>query len=376
MDEQHTPKLYSRFFAELMAKLFSSGGSSSTRSKSAVGAERKKNEQPQQQNQNQNQNRCNADVMADGSTPTTDSAAVHHQLEAEWNEQHGPQMESQSESNTQRQSGDVRYFSEQAHAVEVERAHQYAYPPQVVNEAVFSSGQQHAQAQSQSQPPQYQYQEEANIYPATIGTGLGTLPLRNVNANANVNVNINVNADVYMTDDTMSLPALTTEEYILSMQAINNPRWWENVMMPGFSWPVYPNASVNANTNASPVAATGASSVLDVPDATEQLHGNNGYALAPASAQPVVVGSYQYQQQQVRYDSSVEQTFPGQEISLTRDGHADVDATSGGGGGEQQQIYYDATRQQQYPSAVDLVETYHPNGSSSGAYQFVGQNSY
>lgn len=52
--------------------------------------------------------------------------------------------------------------------------------------------------------------------------------------------------DAYMVDETMTLPALTTEEYISSMQAISNPRWWENVMMPGFSWPPA-SAGVNAD---------------------------------------------------------------------------------------------------------------------------------
>lgn len=364
MDEQHTAKLYSRFFAELMAKMFPAG-SSSSRSKSVVGAERKKNEQ---QSQSQSQNQSNADA-ADSATTTTDYAvaAVHHQ--PEWNEQRGDSFDGpQTELRLGNESSHMRYFPEQAHAVRVE-PQQYTYP-KVVDEAVFSDGQHHAQPQPQSQPPQYQYQEEANIYPANIGTGVGTLPL----ALGNVHVNVNVNADVSMTDEAMSLPALTTEEYILSMQAINNPRWWDNVMMPGFSWPVHPSANANVSAGAG----------AGVPGATEQLHGHDHHAPAPATAPVqavgVEVGSYQYQQ--VRYESSVEQTLPGQGFILLGDGHghAHVDAASGAGAGagEPQQVPYSAT--QQYPSAVAVVDGYYqqshqtlPVDPSSGAYQFVGQ---
>jgi hypothetical protein len=34
-----------------------------------------------------------------------------------------------------------------------------------------------------------------------------------------------------------SMPEVPSEDLLASMQAINNPVWWEHVMMPGFTWP-------------------------------------------------------------------------------------------------------------------------------------------
>lgn len=34
-----------------------------------------------------------------------------------------------------------------------------------------------------------------------------------------------------------NIPEVHSEDLLASMQAINNPMWWEHVMMPGFTWP-------------------------------------------------------------------------------------------------------------------------------------------
>lgn len=39
-----------------------------------------------------------------------------------------------------------------------------------------------------------------------------------------------------------------TDEVLATMQAIKNPAWWQNMMMPGFTWP---EMSMAGNVNAS-----------------------------------------------------------------------------------------------------------------------------
>jgi len=46
---------------------------------------------------------------------------------------------------------------------------------------------------------------------------------------------------------------MTNDDFLASMQAINNPIFWDNVMMPGFTWP---EGSVGASQSPSPGATT------------------------------------------------------------------------------------------------------------------------
>jgi hypothetical protein len=55
----------------------------------------------------------------------------------------------------------------------------------------------------------------------------------------------------YHFDEPMPLPDVVPEDYLASMQAINNPHWWDHVMMPGFSWP----GTMDQNQNHMPAAA-------------------------------------------------------------------------------------------------------------------------
>ena len=43
-----------------------------------------------------------------------------------------------------------------------------------------------------------------------------------------------------------SMPEVPSEDLLASMQAINNPMWWEHVMMPGFTWP---DSGANTSTS-------------------------------------------------------------------------------------------------------------------------------
>lgn len=65
-----------------------------------------------------------------------------------------------------------------------------------------------------------------------------------------------------------NIPEVANEDLLASMQAINNPVWWDHVMMPGFSWP----ESV-ANSSGALNMGSG--------DSRQQHHSVDSYAFVP-----------------------------------------------------------------------------------------------
>ncbi|KIK64122.1 hypothetical protein GYMLUDRAFT_40371 [Collybiopsis luxurians FD-317 M1] len=50
--------------------------------------------------------------------------------------------------------------------------------------------------------------------------------------------------------------AVGEEEMLATMQALKNPRWWENMMMPGFIWPDPASPSSGSNVSSSPTPSS------------------------------------------------------------------------------------------------------------------------
>ncbi|GJJ14439.1 hypothetical protein Clacol_008703 [Clathrus columnatus] len=165
VDDRHTPKLYSRFLAELMTRLFS------PKQKTVETSSKVHMKQPRQSNVVQTEKMATAT-----------------------NEQ-GPEP---------RDTHETQYIVEEAD-----------------QNIIYATGE-HNYEESQLQDTVANYVD--SFVPPTTAWATAT--------------SAEQYTDHYFVDETMSLPALETEEYILSMQAINNPGWWQNVMMPGFSWPV------------------------------------------------------------------------------------------------------------------------------------------
>ncbi|KAF8530244.1 fungal-specific transcription factor domain-containing protein [Hysterangium stoloniferum] len=101
----------------------------------------------------------------------------------------------------------------------------------------------------------------------------------------------------YQFDEPMPLPEVVPEDFLASMQAINNPGWWENVMMPGFTWPavdqnqmVAPPTDENGMTG---VTDTGLALSINGHNAAQQLQ-QQDFSFMPHEPQPMM---HQHQRQ-------------------------------------------------------------------------------